>query len=305
MKKALLLCASHNDLGLLKALIKLGFYVIVTGNIQGLPGERFADKHISADYSDKELILKIAREEKIDYIIPCCHDYGVYTATYVAEKLNLPGHDSYETTLLLHNKDKFNQFAKQYGINSPSSEMFDEISEAEKYLQKCNYPIIMKPVDAAGGKGVNKAENFNQAVQFLDVAFEKSKVKRIVIEPFIEGKQYGFCTFLRDQKVIACCGNNEYSILNSYRVEIDTFPSDNFNEISNTLIKKVEKIAKILKLKDGIFHLQYIVKDKIIYIIEVMRRVLGNMYFIPANAVTRLGVLGSKGSLWTFLSRPS
>ena len=255
----------------------------------GLPGERFADKHIMADYSDKELILKIARDEKIDYIIPCCHDYGVYTASYVAEKLNLPGHDSYATTLLLHNKDKFNEFAKQHGIISPPSKMFEERSTAEYYLSKCDYPIIMKPVDAAGGKGVNKAENFSQAIKFLDAAFDKSKSGRIVIEPFIEGKQYGFCTFLRDQKVIACCGNNEYSILHPYRVEIDTFPSDNFKEVSAPLIQQVEKIAHVLKLKDGIFHLQYIVKDNVRYIIEVMRRILGNMYFIPANAVTEGG----------------
>lgn len=87
MKKALLLCATHNDLGLMKALIKLGFYVTVTGNVNGLPGERFADKHILADFSDKDLILKIAKDEKIDCIVPNCHDYGVYTASYVAETL--------------------------------------------------------------------------------------------------------------------------------------------------------------------------------------------------------------------------
>lgn len=289
MKKALLLCASHNDLGLMRALTKLGMYIIVTGNVEGLPGERYADKFIKADYSDKELILKIAREEKIDYIIPCCHDYGVYTASYVAEKMNLPGHDSYETTLLIHNKDKFNELAKELGIKSPSSKMFNEKSSAEKYLSSCEYPIIMKPVDAAGGKGVNKAINFDEAVEYLNEAFDKSKAGRIVIEPYIEGKQYGFCTFLRDQKVVACIGNNEYSIMHPYRVEIDTFPSDNFEEVKDELIEQVEKIADKLKLKDGIFHMQYIVKDKIIHVIEVMRRILGNMYFIPANATCKGG----------------
>ena len=94
MKKALLLCASHNDLGLIRALKKLGYYIIVTGNIPGQIGQKYADKYIKADYSDKELILEIAKREKIDAICQCCNDFGVYTAAYVAEKLNLPGYDS-------------------------------------------------------------------------------------------------------------------------------------------------------------------------------------------------------------------
>ena len=102
-KKVLLLCSTHNDLGLIRALRKLGCYIVVTGNISGLPGEKWCDKFIQADYSNKELILDIARKEKVDAICQCCNDYGVYTAAYVAEKLNLPGYDSYETTLILHN----------------------------------------------------------------------------------------------------------------------------------------------------------------------------------------------------------
>ena len=111
--KVLLLCASHNDLGLVYALRKLGYQIIVTGNIPGLIGEKYADVYIKADYSMKEKILEIAKREKVDAICACCNDYGVYTAAYVAEKLGLPGYDSYETTQLLHNKDKFKKFAKK------------------------------------------------------------------------------------------------------------------------------------------------------------------------------------------------
>ena len=100
MKKALLLCASHNDLGLIRALRELGYCIIVTGSIENQPGQKMCDKYIKADYSNKELILKIAKQEKIDAIIQCCNDFGVYTAAYVAENLGLPGYDSYETTLL-------------------------------------------------------------------------------------------------------------------------------------------------------------------------------------------------------------
>lgn len=284
MKKALLLCASHNDLGLIWALKRLGYHILATGNLPGLPGEKHVDKYIQADYSDKELILNIAKNEKISAICHCCNDFGVYTAAYVAEKLGLPGYDSYNTTLILHNKDKFKTFAQKHGILTPRSEMFCNKTDADMYIQNIEYPVIIKPTDCSAGNGINRAENVSMALQAIQKAFEKSRVGRIVIEPYISGTQHGFCTFLHKQKVAAYCSNNEYSIVNPYRVEIDTFPADNEQQVSGLLIQQIEKIAESLSLHDGIFHLQYIMDSSgTPQIIEVMRRTIGNMYWYPAG----------------------
>ena len=288
MKKALLLCASHNDLGLIKALRKLGFYIIATGNVENLPGEKWVDKYIKADYSDQELILDIAKKEGIGAICPCCNDYGVYTAAYVAEQLGLKEYDSYETTCILHNKDRFKKFAEENGILSPISHSFICKEDALNAVENMEYPIIIKPTDASAGNGINKVENVRDASSAIEIAFSKSRLKKIVIEPFIKGTQHGFCTYLINKKVVACCTNNEYSILNPYRVEIDTYPATSWKLVYDILIEQIEKIADILQLKDGIFHLQYILKDGKPWIIEVMRRVLGNMYSVPANMLNGL-----------------
>lgn len=286
MKKVLLLCTSHNDLGLIKALRKLGYYIIATGNRDNSPGEVWVDKFIKADYSDKELILSIAMEEKIDAICQCCNDFGVYTAAYAAEKMNLPGYDSYENTLILHNKDRFKLFAKEHNILTPQAENFTNKEEAVEKISGMELPLIIKPTDASAGNGINKILYKEEIISAVNEAFEKSRAKRIVVEPYIEGSQHGFCTFLINKKVAAYCTNNEYSFLNPYRVEIDTYPADGWEDVSGILIEQIEKIASILNLKDGIFHLQYILKDGKPWIIEVMRRVLGNMYSVPANMLT-------------------
>jgi biotin carboxylase len=284
--KVLLLCSSHNDLGLINALIKMGFEVIVTGNVENLPGQKYADRFIKADYSDKELILEIARMEKIDRICPCCNDFGVYTAAYVAEQMGLPGYDSYDTTLTLNNKDRFKKLAKELDILTPESEKFTDEESAVQYTEDCLYPIIIKPVDLSAGNGIHRADTPDEAKSCIHQALEKSRNHRIVIEPFITGTQHGFCTYLIDQKVVAVCSNNEYSIQNPYRVEIDTFPADTYTSAKDILIPEIERIAEHLHLVDGIFHLQYIMQDGKPQIIEVMRRVLGNMYGIPAQGLT-------------------
>lgn len=286
MKKVLLLCTSHNDLGLVRALRKMGYYIIATGNKADLPGQVWVDQFIQADYSDKELILSIAREEKINAICPCCNDFGVYTAAYVAEQMGLPGYDSYEVTCTLHNKHRFKEFALENDILTPRSQIFQTREAARAALGEMTFPVIIKPTDASAGNGIHKASDMQEAELAVEEAFEVSRLKTIVIEPYIEGTQHGFCTYLIDQKVVAVCTNNEYSIVNPYRVEIDTFPADEWESVSKILIPQIEKMAQILKLQDGIFHLQYILRDGIPWIIEVMRRILGNMYSIPAGLLT-------------------
>lgn len=283
MKKAFLLCATHNDLGTINALKKLGYYIVVSGCINNLPGEKYCDKFIFGDYSDKELMLQIAKTENVDVVIQCCNDYGVYTAAYIAEKLGLPGYDSYETTLILHNKDLFKKFAKENDILAIDSVSFSDIDDACMYIQDINYPIIIKPVDCSAGKGINRADTVEEALLAIKCAFGFSRNGRIVIEPFISGTQHGFCTFLINKKVVGVSTNDEFSFENPYRVEIDTFPASNKDIVTPTLIAQIEKMALKLNLCDGIFHIQYIYDGQSPRIIECMRRILGNMYHIPGN----------------------
>ena len=282
-KKALLLCASHNDLGLIRALRKMGFYIIATGNRENLIGQKWIDKFIKADYSDEKLILQIAKAEQIDNIVACCNDYGVYTAAYVAEKMRLPGYDSYETTLILNNKDKFKEFAYKNGILTPIAVSFTDKESAKSGIADMQLPLIVKPVDCSAGNGISVIELYDQAEKSINYAFEKSRASRIVIEPFLKGTQHGFCTYLFHKKVVAVCTNNEYSMINPYRVEIDTFPATNYEKYQNILIDQIEKIARILDLKDGIFHLQYMICGGKPWILEVMRRTIGNMYHVLGN----------------------
>lgn len=284
--KALLLCASHNDIFLVRALKKLGIYIVATGRTQGLPGEHFADKYIQADYSDKELILSIAQGEEIDVIVQCCNDYAVYTAAYVAEKLNLPGYDSYETTCTLHDKDRFKKFCSDNNIPSVPSYAFLDADEAKSWAGSAEYPLIIKPVDCSAGRGITKVNSKEECCLAIDAAFNQSRAGRILIERFIYGSQYGFSAFLVNGRVVAKCSNDEYSFENPYRVEIDTFPASNQGKYDSVLVDAIERIATILKLKDGMFHLQYIVENNSPYIIEVMRRIAGNMYGYPARLLT-------------------
>lgn len=289
MKKVLILNASHNEERMIRALKEMNFYVISTGNRPELPGHKMCDEYYEADYSNKELILQVAKDLKVDRICTCINDFGVMTASYVAEHLGMPGYDSYETTLLLHNKDLFKKFAREHGIDTPQAEQFLDSYKAAEYARTVEYPIIIKAVDLSAGNGIRRADNYEEALSAIDNAFRCSRIKHIVIEPFIEGTQHGFCSFLINKKVVSYCSNDEYSIVNPYRVEIDTFPASNEEQVSTYLINQIEEMAELLDLCDGCFHLQYIVDQSgHPHIIECMKRLPGGLYTIPAESVSGL-----------------
>ncbi|MCT7909646.1 ATP-grasp domain-containing protein [Arcobacter lacus] len=279
MKKKLLVAGgSYGDIPIIKEAKKLGFYVITSGNREDDLGHKFSDEYHLRDFSNKEDILELAKSLNIDAIVPSCHDLSMVTCAYVAEKLCLAGYDSYETTLNLHHKDRFRKICDEIGLMVPKSYAFDNIEKTKESYSKFHNPCIVKPIDLGGGKGITIVNNIKNIDEAIDYAFESSKSKKIVIEEFVEGTLHSFSTFINNGKVIVYFGDNEFSSVNPYGVATSTSPSNNFNLVKNKLIKETEKLAEYLHLKDGLLHMQYLLNDDKINIIEFTRRMPGDWY---------------------------
>lgn len=277
--KLLLLNGSHSEIPLIRAAKKLGFYVITTGNDQSLIGHAYADEYQAADFSDRQAILNLARKLEIDAICSCANDFGILTAAYVAEELGLGGHDSYETSLILHHKDLFKEFALSHNISTAYAAGYQNIEEALN--AKICFPVIIKPTDLTGGKGISivrKAQDYEIAIK---KAFAFSRVKKIVVEEFIAGTQHSFSTFIANKKVKFCFSDNEYSYINPFLVSTSVGSADNIDIVKQELINAVEKIASLLSLVDGIFHIQYLFNGNHAQIIEITRRCSGDLYPYP------------------------
>jgi len=287
-KKLLILNGSHSDIPLILAGKKLGFHVVTTGNNPQLIGHSYADEYHCADFSNKKDILALSQKLKIDAICACANDFGAITASYVAEKLCLPGHDTFENCLTIHHKDKFKAFTLKNGIPTPKAQGFDKIEDALFCNDAFSLPLIVKPVDLTGGKGITRVFARDDLETAVKKAFEMSPQHRIVIEEFIDGTLHSFSSFLYKQKIQFYFSDNEYSYLNPNLVSTSAAPSVNIHEVSQTLINASEKIAGLLSLKDGIFHIQYIYKSGQASIIEITRRCSGDLYPYPVNNATGL-----------------
>ena len=284
--RLLILNGSLSEIPLIEEAHKLGYYVITSGNAPSLIGHKYADEYIKADYSDREAILDLVKGNHIDRIVSCANDFGAITASYVAEKMGWPGHDSYENTLILHQKDLMKKFFVENGIRTPVSLPFFDRASALDYVREAVYPLIVKATDLTGGKGINRADNVQEAERAIDIAFNASRVGHIVIEEFIVGHQESMVGFIVNGKIASAMSCNCYSPINPYLIQSEITPGDYHEAVKEELVGVMEKICDRLKLTDGVLTLQYLVRDGVPYIIELMKRCLGNQFLTPITAVT-------------------
>ena len=272
--KLLLLGGSHAEIPLIKAAQELGWFVITTGNNRDGLGHPYADKTVFADFSDKEAMLELARAEGVQAVCSGCNDFALLSTVYVCEKLGLPGHDSYATSLEILHKDKYGALATRLGIPTPKAITVkvagtnfaadqDKIAskvcaDFETAIAQLTYPIIVKPVDLTGGKGIHRATNVEEARAAYKDATSRTRQDHIVVEEFIEGTNHGFSAMLVKGKVAFAFADNEQYFINKYLVSGANTPSTTPDAGLAKLRDYSERIARELNLFDGILHNQYI-----------------------------------------------
>lgn len=127
---------------------------------------------------------------QIDGILSHAVDPGVVSAAYVAERMGLPFQCSYEVACILQDKSKFRNFLSENGFNSPRARGYNNLEEALSDIDFFTWPVIVKPVDSAGSKGVSKVESLLHLPKAIKIALGASISKKFIIEDFLKLKGY-------------------------------------------------------------------------------------------------------------------
>ena len=115
-------------------------------------------------------------------------DPGVVSAAYVQTELGLPSFGPFQSVEILQNKDKFRTFLRDNHFNVPYFKSYGSLQDAGRDKSEFNYPVIVKPTDSAGSKGVSRVDREDQLLPAIESAFNYSFSGHIIIEEFIEKK---------------------------------------------------------------------------------------------------------------------
>lgn len=227
MKNTVLITGgSHAEIPLINALHSLGYFVISTGmNTDGL-GHRQADLYIPADYSDKDVVLNLARENKVKGIISGCNDFAYLSTSYACQVLGIGGHDNFQTSEQIHHKNIFRSVLKRNNLPFPNFKLCSTKEDIDKAKITLKLPLLVKPTDLTGGKGVAICYDWEKVFGQFDVARAVTRQPFVLLEEMVEGTNHGVSALLKQKKVCFSFFDNEEYYLNPYLVSGAYSPSD-------------------------------------------------------------------------------
>ena len=279
MKKVLIIGAGFLQDFVIQKAKKIGYETLaVDGNPLAI-GFSSADKYKVIDITNKEKCLEYAVEEKIDGVLTAATDYGVLTAAYIAEKMNIPGIPYYVAQLI---KNKYLVRKCLYENSVDDTEKCYEIKSKESIEEIKNelpYPVIVKPCDGSGSRGTSRVDDAKDLEKACIYAMESSLTHKAEIEPFIFGKEYGAESIVVDGEVHVLSIMKKWMTEPPYYAELGhAIPSDLSTEIEDKAKSCVKKAIKSLGITFGSVNMDMIITSEgKVHIIDIGARMGGNM----------------------------
>ena len=284
MKRILMLGGSMQQIPIIKRAKEMGLYVITCDYCPDNPGHKFADEYYNVSTTDLDAVLELAKRLNIDGIVAYASDPAAPTAAYVSEKLGLPG-NPYQSVKLLTEKDLFRKFLKEHGLNCPKAQGFTNYEDALAAIGDFRFPVMVKPVDSSGSKGVVKIYGVDELKDAVAEALSYSRGKRFIIEEFIvkKGYQVSGDGFSVDGKLVfTSYGNELYSGKGTreYVALGEFWPSLLTEEQKNKVDEELQRLITALGMKTCAYNIEVILDENdTVYVLELGPRNGGS--YIP------------------------
>ena len=261
MKKLMLLGGNRYQLPVIRVAHELGYYVITCDYLPDNIAHKYSDEYCNISIIDRDAVLEAAKKLKIDGIMSFACDPGVVPAAYVAEKMGLPSVGSYEAVSILQNKGRFREFLAENGFNVPVARVYKRFEEAVGNVNLFHWPVIVKPTDSAGSKGVSRVDTPEELQAAFEEALGKSFGGEVIIEDFLE--KVGCSS---DSECFSVDGEFRFMSFNAQRFDTKaknpytpaafSWPSTLTEAHEAELKSELQRLIRLLGLKSSLYNVE-------------------------------------------------
>lgn len=282
MKRILMLGGSTSQIYAIKKAQEMGHYVIICDYYSDNPGQYAADEWYQVSTTDKESVLKLARELKVDAVVCYASDPAAPTAAYVCEKMGFPT-SPYRSVKILSDKAAFRQFLSEQGFHVPKTYSYVELVDLLRDRRLFDYPVMVKPVDSSGSKGINKVYTEEELEAAYYDAMRYSRCKKVIVETFIHKKGYQISGdgFSVDGILKFRCFANEFYSDNGIKEYVplgECWPSVLDKKTQDRVHAELQRLITSLDMKTGAYNIEVVLdEDDNIYIMELGARNGGSL----------------------------
>ena len=279
MKKILIIGAGFLQTFVIKKAKALGYYTLAVDANQDAEGFKYTDKSAAINIVDEKACLEFAKAEKIDGVLTAATDYGVLTASYIAEKMGLPGLN-YESAKLIKNKylvrkclfdNQVDDTKQTYEVNADT--------DIEALSLVLNYPVMVKPCDGSGSRGASRVDSAGALKQACQYAMAGSITHRAEIESFIFGQEYGAESLVVNGVVHVLGIMRKWMTAPPYYAELGhAIPCGLSKELEMKVRGYISRAIIALGVNHGSINMDLLITDHgDVHIVDVVARMGGNL----------------------------
>ena len=211
-KKLLVIGSGEVDANIVRAAHELGVYVIVADGVQKSPAtfaKNIADESWDINYAHIEELGERCRAAGVDGVLAGYSEFRVSAACRIAAFIGSPFYATLEQIELTRNKRRFKDTCRRYGVRTPRDYCIDRFPGVGM-LPELRLPVIVKPTDAAGRKGITVCTREEELPAAVELAIQNSVSGTVIVEEYVVGREFVAVYTLQDGRYSLSCFNEKY-----------------------------------------------------------------------------------------------
>lgn len=283
-KKILFLGGPALMCDVVKTAKSMGLETIVTDwyPVEKSPAKKIADKYFMISTSDVDGVVKLIKNESIDGVLTGFTDSTLQYYQQICNKAGLPCYLTENQINITTNKLKFKELCKKFGVPVVEEYSINSFPINDQQL-KIKYPVIVKPIDNSGGRGISICRNDIELEEGYKKALSFSESKKVLIESYMDCKEATiFYVFHNGEIHLTLMGNRHIKHNQKGVIPLPvayTFPSKYLPLYQKELNDNVRDMFKFIGMKNGMVFIQTFIEDGRCIFYEMGYRLTGTLEY--------------------------
>lgn len=308
-KRLLILGGSRISCEIVRHARKMGIVTGVTDwyPLEKSPAKQLADEAYYVSTADIDAMVTLVKEKKFDGIVTGFTDSVLPYYAEICNKAGLPAYGTKEQFEIFIDKPKYKKLMRKFDVPT-IPEFCIDISNFEETAKTVEYPVIVKPADGSGSRGITVCNNETELKKAIAFAVGASKEKEILVEKYIDNPEATiFWLFVNGKYYLMLLGNRYIKHNQEGELPLPvgyTYPAAVQPEFLKEVAPKMKEMFRSIGLQNGMMFMQCKIVDGTCVVYDIGYRLTGSLEYInimgmcgydPMDMMIRFALTGDMG----------
>ena len=247
------------------------------------PAKQMADEAYYVSTTDIDAMAALVREKRFDGVFTGFTDSVLPYYAEICQRVGMPAYGTREQFELFIDKEKYKALMRKFDVPTIPEYSIDP-DRFDETTKDIVWPVIVKPADSSGSRGITVCENREELKKAIDFAVETSKAKEILVEQYIDNAEATiFWLFVDGQYYMMLLGNRHVKHNQEGELPLPagyTYPAAVQPRFLAEVAPKMETMFRSVGIRDGMMFMQCKIVDGTCLVYDIGYRLTGSLEYI-------------------------